>query len=432
MRLIPTLTTALLACLSVAPAAAQDCRPAPAEPVDWHHAVGALHNHSGYSDGAPGTTPRDYYRAGRAQGLDFMGGAEHSDNSAIPLTVDDGCLSPGFPDCVAYGEDGADRLNSLRKWEATAEQAAAASANGYAAFRGFEWTSDRFGHVNVFFSQHNLNAKTGPGYALSMELFWNWLATDAAIGGGADGLAVFNHPGREDAAHVLLKNLGQGDMAYVFNDFEYRVAVADRVVGLEVFGKGSHYDESCVADGLCTAGPNSYLAYALAKGWHLGPISGEDHHDVNWALPGLPKTVALLPTGDTTSEQVRDAMLQRRFYAVAQHYNDVRLEFGVAESAEGPITFPMGSRVQSGSAAVGLVVTLGATPGVSNPTVELVGAAGITTLTMDGERGSLQVSVPPTGEDFYFVRVSADGKPLAYTAPVWVSAGDGPSCVMPF
>jgi hypothetical protein len=52
---------------------------------------------SGYSDGWPGSRPADFYASGRSHGL------------------------------------------------ATAEQAAAATTKTFTAFRGFEWTSDRFG-----------------------------------------------------------------------------------------------------------------------------------------------------------------------------------------------------------------------------------------------------------------------------------------------
>ena len=71
--------------------------PSPGNPLVQR--VGALHNHSGYSDGDPYTIPADYFRAGRtghnqadAGGdsgviIDFMMGSEHSDNEKIPITT---------------------------------------------------------------------------------------------------------------------------------------------------------------------------------------------------------------------------------------------------------------------------------------------------------------------------------------------------------
>ena len=52
--------------------------------------VGALHNHSGYSDGWPGTTPADVLRAWQALRPRLHVGGEHSDNLDIPVTANEG------------------------------------------------------------------------------------------------------------------------------------------------------------------------------------------------------------------------------------------------------------------------------------------------------------------------------------------------------
>src|SRR5690242_1078265 len=63
--------------------------------------VGSLHEHSGYSDGWPGSTPRTYYASGRNFGLDFMGGSEHSDTADLPIVASDYCLDPTVvPSCA--------------------------------------------------------------------------------------------------------------------------------------------------------------------------------------------------------------------------------------------------------------------------------------------------------------------------------------------
>src|SRR5687767_11683862 len=104
--------------------------------------VGALHEHSAYSDGWPGTRPLDFFTSGRNYGLDFMAGADHSTNLGIPSTFNESCYGEGrggegevlLAQCVA-----ADGANSLRKWDATAEQAAQSTDGRFAAIRGFEW-----------------------------------------------------------------------------------------------------------------------------------------------------------------------------------------------------------------------------------------------------------------------------------------------------
>ena len=170
--------------LLVAPAA-QAATPTPL--------VGSLHEHSGYSDGWPGSRPATYYASGKAFGLDFMSGSEHSDNADLPLVASDYCLDPLVaPQCALA--DPVNPLDSFRKWDATLEQARAASTPTFTAFRGFEWTSDRYGHINVYFSRNDANAKGDGGYA-TMDAFYSWFTRASALGGGADGLATFNHPG---------------------------------------------------------------------------------------------------------------------------------------------------------------------------------------------------------------------------------------------
>ena len=293
--------------------------------ANYSHLIGSLHQHSGFSDGAIGTSPADYYAAGRAAGLDFVAGSDHSDNAMLPITANTDCGSERLFECFQAPPEG------LQKWNTTAGLADAATVPGeFSAVRGFEWTSDRFGHINVFFSSNDLNAKTSTGYALSMEDFWLWLDLPAesvnGIGGGADGLAVFNHPGREDQLHAFIP-----DPAYAFNNLAYRPEHDARVVGIEAFGKSSDYYDSDNG-----APPGGWYAHALDQGWHLGAVGSEDHHDTDWSQPRFAKTVFIAEQNSRSA--IREAMQARRFYALGHNHNDLRLSF----SANG---LPMGSRI---------------------------------------------------------------------------------------
>lgn len=376
---------------------------------------GSLHEHSGYSDGRPGTEPRDYFAAGREHGLDFMGGTEHSDNADIPPTVTDACLDfEAFPQCLVADND--NPADAFRKWDATLEQARAASDAGFTAFRGFEWTSDRFGHINVFFSRHDWNAKTTEGYAVSMESFWAWFTTRPELGGGADGLGVFNHPGREDQVEGSVPNL---DPAYAFNDFEYRPEADLRMVGIEAFGKDD--DTYDVMNGAPAGG---WYAYALDKGWHVGAIGAEDEHSngegLEWAKPSRAKT--LLIARDRSEGALREALFARRFYAVAHHHNDLRLTF----TADGQ---PMGSRL---ARAAGSEVLLSGrvTAGMADVHhVDLVTAGGTVLATQAGPAITARVVAEAAERWYYFRAVRADGHPIAYSAPVWIRGGGAyPRC----
>lgn len=383
------------------------CAPDNSSSAGFPHLVGSLHEHSGFSDGQIATTPADYFAAARAQGLDFMGGSEHSDNALLPLTANADCLSPNFLSCLGPAPSPDNPLAPVSKWADTARMAAAASDSSFTAFRGFEWTSDRFGHINVFMSTNDFNAKTTEGYTLSMETFYTWFRTLPEAGGGGDGLLVFNHPGREDMLHA---NSPVGDPAYAFNNFEYRPSADRRAVGVEVFGKdGDAYD----TDNNAPAG--GWYAHALDRGWHLGPVGAEDEHGTAWGRPNRAKTILI--AADRSPAALREALLARRFYALAQNQNALRLQF-VADGE------PMGARL---GRVIGSQVALQAVLTGGAATLELVTRSGAVLARSDS--GTLTHSVPVTSDEhWYFVRVVSGGRPVAYTAPVWIRGAPYPAC----
>ena len=75
------------------------CRPrraAVAQPL-----VGTLHEHSGYSDGWPGSRPQTYYESGKLVRPRLQAGSEHSDNADLPIVASEYCIDPLVaPQCV--------------------------------------------------------------------------------------------------------------------------------------------------------------------------------------------------------------------------------------------------------------------------------------------------------------------------------------------
>ena len=392
LRTLVPLGTLVAVALALLPTAPQRATAA-ADPLAYEHYIGALHEHSGYSDGWPGSRPADYFASAKSFGNDFLGSGEHSDNADLPVTLSEYCLSEELPECaVADKENPAD---SLRKWDATLEQARAATDDGFTGFRGFEWSSDRFGHINVYFSQKFTNAYRDGGF-VSMDTFWNWFTRPPALGGGADGLATFNHPGD--------KKLSESDPAFNWNNFAYVPAADARMVGLEVFNGTKDF---------VTRG---WYTRALDKGWHVGAIGAEDKgHDKTdrWGAPEWAKTVVV--ARDRSEASLREAMLSRRFYAVLD--NDVRIEM----SAGGR---PMGSRIGAAEGST-VPISASATPGAER--LEIVSNGGEVVAAATGSNISYDAPVTAT-ERYYFVRVIGAGeKPVAYSSPVWISAGDGAS-----
>jgi glycerophosphoryl diester phosphodiesterase len=398
----------LLGTSRVVPDAEGACAPDNSQWIDYGTYKGALHAHSGYSDGAVGTTPASYFAAAKQRGVDFIGSSEHSDNARVPLTVNQDCLSPDFAECVTPMPSPDSPAAPVTKWQLTLQQARAASDAGFTAFRGFEWTSDRFGHINVFFSRHDFNAKSTEGYTLSMESFWTWFVTRPEFGGGADGLAVFNHPGREDQ---IESNGVIHDPAYAFNGFEYRPEADLRMVGIEVFGKsGDAYD----TDNGAPAG--GWYAFALDQGWHVGAVGAEDEHGTDWAQPNRAKTVLI--ARDRSEGALREAMFARRFYALAQNHNELRLAF----TADGA---PMGARLARAEGAQVLIEAAVTAAMPAGGKLELVTNGG--QVAAESLTNTLSHSVSAVaGERWYYLRVlRSDGRPVAYSSPLWIKGGGG-------
>ena len=194
--------------------------------------VGPLHEHSGYSDGWPGSTPGTYYASAKGFGNDFLASGEHSDSADLPMVVSENCLDPEvFASCASADPN---PVNSFRKWDATLEYAQAATDASFVGIRGFEWTSDVFGHINVYFSTHDANAKTDGGYGVTTETFWQWFSLPTLAGGGDDGLGTFNHPGSKCS-------LDETDATCNWNDFAYRPEADARMVGIEVYNDTRDY-----------------------------------------------------------------------------------------------------------------------------------------------------------------------------------------------
>lgn len=382
----------------------------------YAHMIGALHEHSGYSDGWPGSTPRDYYASAKTFGMDFLGSGEHSDSARLPNVFSENCLTMELPSCALADDD--QPANSFRKWDATLEYAREATDGTFTGFRGFEYTSDVFGHLNVYFSRNDANAKADGGYA-RMEPFYTWFTTAPELGGGADGIATFNHPGDKCL-------LGRTDARCDWNQYAYVAEADERMVGIEMFNGSKSFD--------------AYYVKALDRGWHVGAVGAEDKgHDRpdRWGAPEWAKTViltsprpwfcpgqhAILPDPDaivpdagapTCAERVyRDAMLARRMYAVQANHTDVRIDLATNDGQT------MGARLRKAPGqAFGLTATVS---GAGVARLDLISNGGAIVATAAGSAISY-VGTGTSSERYYYLRVSdGAGKPIAYGSPVWVA-----------
>lgn len=360
--------------------------------------VGDLHSHTAYSDGAPDTRPADAYAACRDAGLDFKGVSDHSEWLPTPIHGDEACLDPTSErlpqDCIASPLDDPD---AYRKWAATREQADAASTASFLALPGFEWSSPYQGHVVVHGTKNYATAVETGG--VTMHGFWEWFTRDPALGGGADGLAFFAHPGREPKT---------------FEDFQYVPEAADRVVGCEAFNRDDDYFE---------AG----LARALDAGWRVGAVGSTDNHAAELYRPDRPKTVLVAPADEPwTRGTLRRTLAARRFYATYTESLRLRVRAGDREMG-GTVTAPTGTSVE---------VRVDAFDPADDAAVEELvlytnGATEVARTTLDGAaRGAslrYETPAPDDGTRWYVAKVvgpagrQGPDRGSAYSSPVWVA-----------
>lgn len=377
------------------------------------HYEGLMHEHSSYSDGDPASVPDDYYRIAAERDYAFVGGSEHSDSldTAFYPTLHESCTGPDMlAPCAASPSP-----DKLQKWNATGEQARARSSDGFLAIRGFEWTSDVFGHINVYFSRNFTNAKTDLGYAVTLQTFWDWFTRDPQLpgdggsqsspvpyGGGADGLAHFNHP--HDKCHTKGDPTGATAGLCDWNDYTLVPAAVERMFGIEVYNDGNRDDRY-----------QPYIVKALDKGWRLSFVGSEDEHFAQYAVEHRPKTVTI--AGSLAEKDFKDAWLARRTYALSPGKH-LRVHVDAAGH-------PMGSRI---ACTVGsqVPISVRVTERDGAPTegsLRLFTNGGQELARIDSAEATFQVPVKP-GRHWYFVRAhGADGQSTAYVAPVWIDGG---------
>lgn len=436
--------------------------PSPDQP--YFLAVGAMHEHSGYSDGDPSAIPADYFTSGRTGHnvhpddsdtgviLDFMMSSEHSDNEKLPITTSAACIPfsqnfsqlPGSladfdPTALVNLLDCSNLLNPDHyvKWDASLQQAQQGSDTevegdgrllytGFTGLRGFEWTNDYYNHLNVYLSTNVVNAKVDGSYA-SMQFMWSWLQTPVAEGGGADALVTFNHPGGNPALTPFDGGLPHGELLALlgganWNDLEYVPEVDARVVGIEVNG-GDDIE---------------WYVKALNRGWHLGPVAAEDEHQRKWSTSGDGKTVML-----TRGRDPKDyywAFANRRTQAVRHEVID-----GLpGEKAEFPklYYYANGDSVQTGI-PLGSIVKQSGPHQLHVEAEDLPAGARLALITRAGGqaapvplgaadedgafRDDYDLLAPAEGEDWYFVvacpaaetACGSNQNHLVVTAPIW-------------
>ncbi|MBD3239701.1 MAG: hypothetical protein GF331_03885 [Chitinivibrionales bacterium] len=194
---------------SPAPAPAATVPPDPSIPLSFF--FGNLHSHTEYSDGQ-GTPEQAFDWARDSAGYDFYVVTDHAE------------------------------MLSASEWDSTGAIADSRNEDGaFVALRGFEWSHPIFGHICVL----NTSTYKGAFDMFSPDTFYAWIDS-------SDGLAQFNHPGRE---------------AYVFDTFKYDDDLYDNFFAVETGNNDGEF--------------LPYLNQAIGAGWRVAPTSNQDNHTLS-------------------------------------------------------------------------------------------------------------------------------------------------------
>lgn len=312
-----------------------------------------LHNHTLYSDGDG--DPENAFASMRAAGLDV---AALTDHATVSYGMPMGTICPDG--CGAGGLAG---INE-KTWAESKALADGANDDGnFTAIRGFEWSSPTLGHINVWFSEnwtdplHTAGATSGEGVAqfahdnmgtpapvslaldtavralpttgVTMVPFYDWFNAEPSrpvLGGGLDGIAGFNHPGRETGR---------------FGYFRFEPTARDRLVSCEVFNRNEDY----LFEGT-SSGYGSPINECLNAGWKVGLLGVTDEHGTDWGYPdGKGRTGLWVNSLDRGS--VREAMVARRFFSTrlrglrVDASADGRRMGDTLQHSSGPIAFAL-------------------------------------------------------------------------------------------
>jgi hypothetical protein len=367
-RMIAGALVALFATAVLALAASQvaGAKP-PAATYDLY--FGDLHAHTGYSDGASGTTPWDAFPAAISAGADFMALTEH------------------------YSTSNAYEPWTMQEWQWADLKAAAAqfTTNGsFVALPAYEyWLVADVGEINTF-GIDILPPKQvflGPD---RLAMYQEWIAANGGVG-------QFNHPNY---------------VTHDFKDYAGWTAVRDTAMGLlEVYNDG-YIEESYIK--------------ALDAGWHVLPSANSDTHDPDWIAGEDTRTVLLAPS--LSAPDLYRAMRAQRGYGTLD--KNLHIRFSVNGGVMGS-TLPRSSRYTA-DVKIWDPDALAGDAGDAVTKVEIVAGGGgvVRTLTLDSSEGSKTITWRPSlpaKAKYFWVRVttaSADTAGgavgvTAWTAPVW-------------
>lgn len=266
---------------------------------------GDLHNHSNVSDGSG--TPEDAYDHAKNAGLDFFGLSDHSDGSG---KIEGGEWSMIWTICDYYNRTYTD----------------------FVALRGFEWTHDVYGHVNVYNTTDLCKSRVPPIDTFEELVSW--------LNDRPNSIAFFNHPGLITQWYMDSHEGVPPNPIVEFNKFTS--APSDHFVGIELWNCSNTFNYNDPnTDYIYPGNDISYYDEANIRGWKIGAMGAGDEHWGKWG-DHFDSKMAILAENLTENDLIT-AMQARRFYSTLD--GNLLLSFRINNQQ-------MGSRIAVGNHSI--------------------------------------------------------------------------------
>ncbi|HPS56873.1 MAG TPA: CehA/McbA family metallohydrolase [Spirochaetota bacterium] len=320
--------------------------------------MGHIHNHTTVS-GAQGTPEEAYAYARDIAGMDFLGITDHAEEI------------------------------SSREW---ADLNAAAELfnedNSFIALRGFEWSStSNYGHVSIIETADFV--RSDDTAADTFNELCAWLS-------GTNGIAFFNHPGRED------------DNSTEFSHFT--TAPVINFAGMELWNRNDGFSIYYYNDGYVSGdGGMGFYDEALQHGWHIGASGSGDDHRAAWGTAQKFRLAVLAHA--KTRDDILAAFRANRFYSTLDR--NLAMSFKINGSE-------MGSTVSAGTYTLEINLDDGSTDDIFTG-IDLLRNGIVLNSWSPGEKQvSITQEITVSAGEYYYVRVRQDDGDEAVSSPAWV------------
>jgi hypothetical protein len=264
----------------------------------------------------------------------------------------------------------------------------------FAAFWGFEWSSDYYGHVTVV-NTGDFTSYIHPQTQTFQQLC-SWLSARNCF-------AIFNHP--------------TGIYRFKSEFDHFQGPVCGKFVGIELWNmyRETAFNEYYYNDGYYANDTlKGFYDEALSRGWKIGAAGGFDNHNATWGT-AIDCRLAVLARR-LTRQDIFDAMIARRFFSTLD--KNIALSFTIAGRE-------MGSTISSRGVLPYAPVEIRAFDGDNEVFTEVVLFDKNHNKRRTWHPDAAAVDITDTlmvgSGDYYYVKVTQEDGDEAISSPVWVS-----------